>query len=116
MSNYSLFRRESHDAKRDAQYNLNGRTHYVDDDTLRYFKARILSSYVVDQGRLYAIVESSSGNSDHTTRIFRYVIFDLFGTVVERPDIEHSWKSSAAATKAMWAMLDKLDARQIARH
>ena len=106
----NLFRNESSYAKENAKRNLAGRTHYVDDDTLRYFRARILSSRVVDNGLLFAIVESASGDMHHKTRIYRYVIFDIFGTVVERPDIDASWKSSPPAEKAMWRALDALDA------
>ena len=105
-----LYTNKSSDPKHNAQLNLAGRTHYVDDDTLRYFHARVLSSRVVDGGLLFAIVESASGDANHTTRIFRYVIFDVFGTVVERPDMESSWKSSAPAEKAMWRALDTIDA------
>ena len=107
---YRLYRRESSDPKIDAQRNLAGRTHYVDDDTLRFHKARILSANVVDGGLLYAIIESVSLDWNHTSRGFRYAIFDLFGNVVDRPDLEHAWKSSDAARKAMWKALDGFDA------
>ena len=110
-----LFRNESSDAKANAQRNLSGRTHYVDDDTLRYFRARILSTRVVDDGLLFAMVESASGDMNHTTRIFRYVIFDIFGTVIERPDIEASWKSSPPVEKAMWRALNAIDAVKVTR-
>ena len=105
-----LYKRESSDPKRDAQRNLCGRTHYVDDDTMRYFRSRVLSAHAVDDGLLYAIVESASGDMHHHTRIYRYVIFDLFGRVIERPEIEASWKSSAPAEKAMWRALNAIDA------
>ena len=110
-----LYKRESSDPKRDAQRNLCGRTHYVDDDTMRYFRSRVLSAHAVDNGLLYAIVESASGDMHHHTRIYRYVIFDLFGRVVERPEIESSWKSSAPAEKAMWRALDAIDAVTVTR-
>ena len=110
-----LFRNESSDAKHNAQLNLAGRTRYVDDDTLRYFRARILSTRVVDDGLLFAMVESASGDMNHTTRIFRYVIFDIFGTVIERPDIEASWKSSPPAEKAMWRALNTINAVKVTR-
>ena len=110
-----LFRNESSDAKHNAQLNLAGRTRYVDDDTLRYFRARILSTRIVDDGLLFALVESASGDMNPTTRIFRYVIFDLFGTVIARPEIEASWKSSSPAEKAMWKALNAIDAVQVTR-
>ena len=105
-----LYTNKSSDPKRNAQLNLAGRTHYVDDETLRYFHARILSSRVVDDGLLFAVVESASGDANHSSRIYRYVIFDLFGTVIERPDLKSSWKSSAPAEKAMWRALNAIDA------
>ena len=66
-----LYKRESSDPKRDAQRNLCSRTHYVDDDTMRYFRSRVLSAHAVDNGLLYAIVESASGDLTPRTRIYR---------------------------------------------
>lgn len=111
----SLYRCESSDPKYDAQRNLCGRTHYVDDDTLRYFHARILSVHVIDGGLLYAVLESASGDFNRTTRIYRYVVFDLFGNVVDRPDIDSSWKSTEPARKAMWKALERIDAIAVNR-
>jgi hypothetical protein len=109
----NLYRSESSDAKRNAQRNLAGRTHYVDDDTLRYFRARVLSARIVSDGLLFAILESASANPNHSKRIFRYVIFDLFGFVLARPDIEHSFSRQQQAEKAMWAALDAIDAKAV---
>jgi hypothetical protein len=106
----NLYRNESSKPKWNAQRNLQGRTHYVDDDTLRWHKARVLSARHVDNGLLFAIVESVALDMNNTKRGYRYAIFDVFGTILERPTLENSFKTSAQATKAMWAKLDELDA------
>lgn len=107
--NVSLFRHESYDAKTNAQRNLEGRTHYADTDTLRYFAARILSAGDVDRGLLFYVLESTATNADKTARGFRFVIFDIWGTVVERVSLESCWKTSDAARRNMWAYLNALD-------
>ena len=107
----SLYRSESSNPKWNAQRNLMGRTHYVDDDTLRFHKARVLSARHIDGGLLFSIVESVALTYNGNKRGFRFVVFDLFGHIVgERADLDHTWTSSEAASKAMWAELDKLDA------
>ena len=117
----NLYRNESSDPKRNAQRNLSGRTHYVDDDTLRFHYGRVLSARHTDGGLLFAIVESVALDLHNTKRVYRYVIFNVFGDTIGRVDLEHCWKSSEAATKAMWAALNAIDARAvtleaIARH
>ena len=109
----NLYRNESSDAKRNAQRNLSGRTHYVDDDTLRFHYGRVLSSRPVAGGLLFAIVESVGLDMHNRTRGCRYVVFDIFGNVISRVDLEQSWKRSEQAAKAMWAYLDTIDAKQI---
>lgn len=107
----SLFRQESCDAKYNAQRNLQGRTHYVDDDTLRYFKARILSSQHAADGLLFALVESVALDPNNSMRGYRFAIFDIFGTVLARPDLEHAFKTSDRARKALRDAIDKIDAK-----
>lgn len=109
----NFYQNESSDAKWNAQRNLTGRTHYVDDDTLRSFHSRILSSHVVDNGLLFAIVESVALDCHNTRRGYRYVIFDVFGNTVERASLDDCYKSNAAAQKAMWAALNGMDAMTI---
>ena len=110
-----LYRNEGSDPKGNAQRNLIGRTHYVDDDTLRFHHSRILSARHTDNGLLFAIVESCGLDWRNTKRGYRYVIFDLFGTVLSRVDLEHCFKSSDKATKEMWAELNKMDADKVTR-
>lgn len=109
----NLYRDESSNPKWNAQRNLIGRTHYVDDETLRFHKSRVLSAHVVDNGLLFAIVTSDAMDMHNTKRGFRYVVFDLFGMVISRNKIEDAYKSREAATKAMWAWLNKANASEI---
>lgn len=45
----NLYRNESSDAKTNAQRNLCGRTHYVDEDTLRWHKSRVLDAVLYSE-------------------------------------------------------------------
>jgi hypothetical protein len=107
---YSRFADKSYASKlRDAQLNLDGRTHYVDDSTLRYFHSRVIYAGDHCHGLIYAIVESIALDHQNRSRGFRFVIFDVFGTVIERASIDDSYRTGAAARKAMYAALDTLD-------
>jgi hypothetical protein len=86
--------------KHEAQEALQGRTHYVDDSTLRYFHARITSARPIMDGLFFEIVESSSKDMNNTARGFRVVVFDVFGSTVYRPNLEDMKSTSAAARKA----------------
>lgn len=108
----NLYRTESSNAKWNAQRNLSGRTHYVDDDTLRYHKSRILGTWMTDNGLLFALVESCSLDMNNTKRGFRPVIFDIFGTVInDRAKLEDCFTTRKAAEHAMWVELSKIDAK-----
>lgn len=108
----NFYRDESSNAKWDAQRNLSGRTHYVDDDTLRFHKSRILNTYVVDGGLLFALIESCALDMHNTKRGFRFVVFDVFGTVLERAGLDDTYSTSQAAINAMWRYLDGVDAAE----
>ena len=111
---YSLYETKSHyNAKDDAQLNLQGRTHYVSDDTLRYHYARIISTYKVHNGLLFALIESTALDHQNKTRGFRYVVFDIFGHVISRPKLEESFKTSDQARKAMRDYLNGVNAKKI---
>jgi hypothetical protein len=110
----SLYSNKASDPKNNAQRNLTGRTYYVDDDTLRWHHSRILSARATAGGWLFAIVESVALDMRNTKRGCRYVIFDVFGdTVGTRVDLEHTWRRSEQAEKAMYKELDTLDAKAI---
>ena len=94
---------------RDAQLNLEGRSHYCDESTLRYFHSRIVYAGDHFHGLIYALVESVALDSDNTRRGYRPVLFDVFGTVISRVTLENAYKTPDAARKAMYAALDALD-------
>jgi hypothetical protein len=110
-----LYQNHSSDPKTNAQRNLCGRTHYVDDDTLRYHKSRVISSRHTDNGLLFAIITSDALDYQNHKRGFRYVIFDLFGHIIARPKLEEAFRTSERATKAMWFALNSFDAVAITR-
>jgi hypothetical protein len=111
----ALYERKSSYPLNNAQLNLAGRTHYIDSNTLKYFHARVLSSHEAHNGLVFAILESCSGDYAHKTRIFRHVIFDIFGAVLDRPEGEESYKSKAPARKAMWRAIERIDAAAVTR-
>jgi hypothetical protein len=95
-------------AKDDAQRNLMGRTHYVDQQTLKFHKARIISTHTSNDYLLFAIVETCAADWQNRTRVCRSVIFDVFGNVVER--VEHA--GPADARKHLASALEEFDAYQ----
>lgn len=83
----SLFERAGYTAKACAQHNLTGKTHYCEDSTLRFFFSRINSARARCEGTVFLIVESVAADHQNTSRGFRFVAFDLFGTVLnDRPN------------------------------
>lgn len=108
-----LYSNQSSHPVTNAQRNLCGRTHYVDPDTLRFHKSRIISARHTDQGLLFAIVTSDALDHENMRRGFRFVIFDLFGTVLERTSIEGAFRRSEQATKAMWDAVNAIDAKAV---
>ena len=110
MSTYSLYSNEHTNPRINAQRNLLGRTHYADDATLHFHKARILSARATSDGLLFYIIESVAIDYQNTTRGFRPVIFDLCGQVLSRPDLEHACKTRREAEKLLLAEMEKIDA------
>lgn len=107
--NVDLFREKSSYPKCDAQQNLMGRTHYVDDDTLRYHYSRILGRGVFADGALYYIITSDAMDMNNTRRGFRYVVFDVFGAVVSRLPVDQCFRTSDQARKALWTWRGTFD-------
>lgn len=103
---------KSCDPKYNAQRNLEGRTHYADEGTLKFFKARILSAHAASSGLLFYIIESVPGISDNPKKTKRAVVFDVFGTVVnERATNEGKWyATSDKALKDCAAFIASFDA------
>lgn len=91
----------------DAQRNLSGRTHYVDDDTLRFFLARILYTGREHDSLTFWLVESVRSKPDSLPggRI-RFVAFDVFGSVVSRDEWHRSSKAAIKAGRAWLAQHD----------
>jgi hypothetical protein len=108
MHFFGLYRDESYNAKYNAQRNLSTRTHYVDNDTLKYFKARITYARHTHDGRLFCIVESLPIGGPDAARGFRFKVFDLVGNVLNH-DNDTSYKTSAQALQAMREFVDGLD-------
>ena len=106
---------ECSDYQARAQRELQGRTHYVDADTMRYFRSRILYAAAFQQGTLFGIVESVSLDHNHTRRGFRPVIFGIDGQVLTRTDLEHCVSSKRKALAQLYAMSGKLDGKALAR-
>jgi hypothetical protein len=96
-----------------AQNQLTGRTHYVDDSTLRYFHARVIGAHDAAEGLLFWIVESSAKDPDNNARGFRPVVFDIFGEVVYRVSLADMVKTS---DKARALYRDWLESFDIAAH
>lgn len=106
---YVRFSDKSGHPKHNAQRNLSGITHYADDDALRYFYARITGAAPISEGLLFRIVESVALDMNNTRRGFRFVVFDVFGTVIERPDLENCHNTSNAARKAFECWYGQFD-------
>ena len=95
-----IFCYESGDPKFNAQRNLAGKTHYVDDDTLRWHKSRVLGTAILHGGLLLRVTCSDALDMHNTKRGYRCAVFDVFGTAVSRPDLEHAATSKQAAINA----------------
>lgn len=93
---------------RDAQNNLEGRTHYADAGTLKDFKARILRGIHSANG-LYYLIQESLANPE-LGRARRNVLFDIFGSVVGGRDVFHkSAKKADAEYSELRARMDAED-------
>jgi hypothetical protein len=93
-------------SKANAQAMLSGRTHYVDDSTLRYFNSRITGAQPSCFGLFFVITESVGKDSRNGARGFRTVLFDINGKVVYRPDLEQLESTSTKAQKAFYEWYD----------
>lgn len=107
--NLQTFENKSYNTARDAFANLSGKTHYVDPDTLRYFHSRIVYAQPMQCGLIYTIIESAAKDADNTSRGFRAVSFDLFGTVIYRAALENMTSSKATAEKQFFAWFETFD-------
>jgi len=107
-ANVAPYTDKSSDSKRNAQENLKGRTHYAEDESLKFFKARIVSAHADQNGLFFKMVESIAVDYNNTRRGFRVVVFDLFGQVIYRPSLEDCASTQAAAV-VLWMKSEKID-------
>lgn len=88
----SLYRDDSSYPLPRAQRALSGKSHYVDDATLRGFDAKVLRCITSHHGFYLLIQESLPHPDNNWGRVRRNVLFDVFGTVVTD---RHKWHKSA---------------------
>lgn len=116
MTYYTPYENKTYtSAKLNAQLNLVGRTHYVDEGTLKFHHSRVMKTVITHSGMILGIVTSDAANMDDTKRGFRAVIFDITGAVIYREELEGMHNSSAMAEKALWAQINKLDIKKVAK-
>jgi hypothetical protein len=96
-------------ARANAQSMLIGRTHYADDNTLRYFGARITLAQPSTFGLFYRITESVGRESYGGKRGFRTVLFDVNGQTVYRPALEEMQSTSTKAEKVFYEWFQTFD-------
>lgn len=106
----NLYREESAFPRENAQENLRGRTHYASDEALRRHKAHIVDAADARGGLLFAIVETAPSLTKEPRRYYRFVIFDLFGYVINGPGGSPEYPSPAKAKAALRAALGAIDA------
>lgn len=112
---YTKYRDDSSNPKENAQRNLCGRSHYVDDGTLRFHRSRILVSGATDCGLGFWLIESVAADMNNTRRGFRAVVFGLAGDVIgERPGVDDLRRTSNQARDDLNEMLRKIDFRAAA--
>ena len=92
--------------KHNAQDNLRGISHYVDDNTLRYFKSRICDATEIVDGLFFKIVESVALDMHNTERGYRVVVFDVFGAIVERVSLDKTYKNRKQAERNFHFLLN----------
>lgn len=112
------YRSESSYAISNAQRNLNGRTHYVNDDTLRAFKCNILRSKHTDNGLFFIIQESLPVGSFEGKRMRRTVVFDIYGAVfsdkINEIDREIAHANADKADKHYYKTVGFINSRELA--
>lgn len=100
-----LYQNKSSTPKYQAQRNLEGRTHYVDDGTLAFHHSRVLGTNIEGGGLFIQVCCSDALDMHNTRRGYRVATFDLFGTCLERPKLEEA----ATTSRAAWRIADNLE-------
>jgi len=98
---YKRFQCRSCDPKWNAQENLSPvGNHFVDDDTLKYFSARVQESWDFANGTLFAIKSTVGAGKTGDKGNHRLDVFDLFGHDVARFDANNA--KSVKAQYDLW--------------
>ena len=98
---------QSYNAKRNAQANLEGRTHWADDDTLAFFGCKISSCVDEASGHLLAVrFSQKAGFDDALGRVHGFAIFDLFGNIV----VDGKHANGKKRDREFWAILEQCKA------
>lgn len=102
------FQYQSQHAKYNAKLNLLNKSHYVDEDTLHFFKARILRAGEVDSnGFLFYLIESIGSKEEEPRKNKRFVVFDAFGDCLT--DHENYYKTTDQALQACREWVGEFD-------
>ena len=84
MANYRPFRKEHcRTAKEEAQRQLAGITHFVDEDTLKFFRCRILEVIFSEDGLTLGIVMSQPNYEKNDKREYRSALINVFGSICD---------------------------------
>jgi hypothetical protein len=108
--NLALYECRHHEPTYDAQRNLDGRSHYVDDRTLGYFGSRILHAEHAARGTLFVLIESRGIESRAGRRRMRVVVFNIAGHVVAHASADTWYSTTRDARRAIPAVLESIDA------
>jgi hypothetical protein len=106
------YRDDLSDPKANAQRNLSGRTHFVDDGTLAWHRSRVLHASAQADGLLFALTVSN-GSDSGGLREYLAVVFDVFGHVIDRTTLEAKYDTHKKALKALELALIELTPRAI---
>jgi hypothetical protein len=102
---------QSCNATRNAQQNLQGRSYYVTQDTLRFHRSRVLSCSIEFGGYALSIIESYAMHDGE--RRYRGVVFDIIGNVVTRREMADGFKTARAAREDLHRELARIEPRII---
>jgi hypothetical protein len=106
-----LFRERTGLPLNQAQRNLEEKTTYVDDKTMKKSSGQVHTVQVLEDGLVLGIVESVQKTSNPDDgRVFRPVFFDVFGNTIYKPEIADSFATSKQANSAFWRQADEIDA------
>ena len=95
--------------KQRAQKQLEGKTHYVDESTLKYFKCRIVSALPVSNGLFFKIIENLPNDPTTNKKGFRAVVFDVFGEIIFRLNLDEMSKTAHLADTAFYKWFEKFN-------